>query len=211
MRIHPVFHRSLLLPADGVCPDVNRPPPGPTLVDGEEEFEVQDILDSRIHRRRLQYLIDWVGYGPEERSWEDAFTVHAPDLVQRFHRTYPSKPRPRGSRGAGPVGEGLEGGDSTEWRWTNSKCLADQGKVVDSSPQQEQQGASPHTMEDWQAGREEGVEVPVFPAAARDIEWQSVRKELAQEQKERSPAVKIRLSCRPNWLKGKLPWQPKQH
>uniref|UniRef100_A0A803SPZ4 Gypsy retrotransposon integrase-like protein 1 n=1 Tax=Anolis carolinensis TaxID=28377 RepID=A0A803SPZ4_ANOCA len=104
MRIHPVFHRSLLLPADGVRPDVYQLPPAPTLVDGEEEFEVQDILDSRIHRRRLQYLIDWVGYGPEERSWEDASTVHAPDLVQRFHRTYPSKPRPRGSRGAGPVG-----------------------------------------------------------------------------------------------------------
>uniref|UniRef100_A0A803TJ20 Gypsy retrotransposon integrase-like protein 1 n=1 Tax=Anolis carolinensis TaxID=28377 RepID=A0A803TJ20_ANOCA len=95
MRIHPVLHRSLLLPADGVLPDANRPPPAPTMVDGEEEFEVQDILDSRIHRRRLQYMIDWVGYGPEERSWEDASTVHAPDLVQRFHRTYPAKPWPR--------------------------------------------------------------------------------------------------------------------
>uniref|UniRef100_A0A803TGS2 Gypsy retrotransposon integrase-like protein 1 n=1 Tax=Anolis carolinensis TaxID=28377 RepID=A0A803TGS2_ANOCA len=70
MRIHPVFHRSLLLPADGVRPDASRRPPAPVLVDGEEEFEVQDILDSRFHRHRLQYLIDWVGFGPEERSWE---------------------------------------------------------------------------------------------------------------------------------------------
>uniref|UniRef100_A0A803T7I9 Gypsy retrotransposon integrase-like protein 1 n=1 Tax=Anolis carolinensis TaxID=28377 RepID=A0A803T7I9_ANOCA len=112
MRIHPVFHRSLLLPADGVRPDVDRPAPVPILVDGEDEFEVQDILDSRFHRRRLQYLIDWVGFGPEERSWEDASTVHAPDLTRRFHQTYPAKPRPRASGRESQFGRGLEEGDS---------------------------------------------------------------------------------------------------
>uniref|UniRef100_A0A803TWT2 Chromo domain-containing protein n=1 Tax=Anolis carolinensis TaxID=28377 RepID=A0A803TWT2_ANOCA len=112
MRIHPVFHRSLLLPVDGVRPDVNRPAPTPVLVDGEEEFEVQDILDSRFHRRRLQYLIDWVGFGPEERSWEDASTVHAPDLVRRFHQAYPAKPRPRALRRGPMLERGLEEGDS---------------------------------------------------------------------------------------------------
>uniref|UniRef100_A0A803SRK7 Gypsy retrotransposon integrase-like protein 1 n=1 Tax=Anolis carolinensis TaxID=28377 RepID=A0A803SRK7_ANOCA len=112
MRIHPVFHRSLLLPADGVRPDVNRPAPVPVLVDGEDEFEVQDILDSRFHRRRLQYLIDWVGFGPEERSWEDASTVHAPDLTRRFHQTYPAKPRPRASGRESQFERGLEEGDS---------------------------------------------------------------------------------------------------
>uniref|UniRef100_A0A803TXD7 Gypsy retrotransposon integrase-like protein 1 n=1 Tax=Anolis carolinensis TaxID=28377 RepID=A0A803TXD7_ANOCA len=127
MRIHPVFHRSLLLPADGVRPDADRPAPTPVLVDGEEEFEVQDILDSRFHRRRLQYLIDWVGFGPEERSWEDASTVHAPDLTRRFHQTYPAKPRPRIS-GREPIFErGLEEGDSV---MTHGPCSPVPSAVV---------------------------------------------------------------------------------
>uniref|UniRef100_A0A803TDM9 Gypsy retrotransposon integrase-like protein 1 n=1 Tax=Anolis carolinensis TaxID=28377 RepID=A0A803TDM9_ANOCA len=46
MRIHPVFHRSLLLPADGVRPDTDQPAPPSVLMNGEEEFEVEDILDS---------------------------------------------------------------------------------------------------------------------------------------------------------------------
>uniref|UniRef100_A0A803TQ29 Gypsy retrotransposon integrase-like protein 1 n=1 Tax=Anolis carolinensis TaxID=28377 RepID=A0A803TQ29_ANOCA len=127
MRIHPVFHRSLLLPADGVRPDTDQPAPPPVLMNGEEEFEVEDILDSRFHRRRLQYLIDWVGFGPEERSWEDASTVHAPDLTRRFHQTYPAKPRPRAS-GRGPqFGRGLEEGDSV---MTHGPCSPAQDIVI---------------------------------------------------------------------------------
>ena len=31
-------------------------------VDGVPEFEVHSIMDSRIRRRKLEYLVDWVGY-----------------------------------------------------------------------------------------------------------------------------------------------------
>ncbi|XP_061482570.1 transmembrane 9 superfamily member 2 isoform X2 [Rhineura floridana] len=72
-RIHPVFHRSLLTPTLPPHPLSSKLlPPPPIQVNGEEEFEVAQILDSRRHRGRLQYLIDWQGYSPEERSWEDA-------------------------------------------------------------------------------------------------------------------------------------------
>ena len=50
------------------------------------------MLDSRIFGRwkKLQYLVSWEGYGPEQNSWEPAEHLkNAPDAVQDFHRRHP--------------------------------------------------------------------------------------------------------------------------
>jgi len=54
------------------------PPPPPKLVNGEEEFEVEEILDSKMFHSRLRFLIKWKGYGREHNAWEYATEVHAP-------------------------------------------------------------------------------------------------------------------------------------
>ena len=70
--------------------------PQPVEVEGELEYEVARILDSKIERRKLKYLIDWVGYGPEERTWELAENVvHTTDTIADFHREYPLRPSPK--------------------------------------------------------------------------------------------------------------------
>ncbi|KNZ71900.1 hypothetical protein J132_05174, partial [Termitomyces sp. J132] len=40
--------------------------PPPVKVEDEYHYEVNEILDSRIVRGRLQYLVRWKGYGPED-------------------------------------------------------------------------------------------------------------------------------------------------
>ncbi|CAJ0952679.1 unnamed protein product [Ranitomeya imitator] len=53
--IHNVFHRSLLRRyVAPMVPSVE--PPAPVLVEGELEYIVEKILDSRVSRRKLQYL-----------------------------------------------------------------------------------------------------------------------------------------------------------
>jgi len=37
-------------------------PTDPVLVDGEEHYKVEAILDSQVFRRQLQYLVQWKGY-----------------------------------------------------------------------------------------------------------------------------------------------------
>ncbi|CAJ0961915.1 unnamed protein product [Ranitomeya imitator] len=89
--IHNVFHRSLLRRyVAPMVPSVE--PPAPVLVEGELEYIVEKILDSRVSRRKLQYLVKWKGYAQEDNSWVFASDVHAPDLVRAFHVAHPGRP-----------------------------------------------------------------------------------------------------------------------
>ena len=38
------------------------PPPPAIIIDREEEWEVETIVDSGLHYNRLQYLVKWKGY-----------------------------------------------------------------------------------------------------------------------------------------------------
>ena len=96
MKIHPVFHVSLLeLHVANTFPGRVVPTPLPTQVDGLPEFEVNKILDSKFRRRKLFYLVDWVGYNHSEQTWEPvANLAHATVAVQEFHTRCPFHPGP---------------------------------------------------------------------------------------------------------------------
>jgi RNase H-like domain found in reverse transcriptase/Reverse transcriptase (RNA-dependent DNA polymerase)/Integrase zinc binding domain/Chromo (CHRromatin Organisation MOdifier) domain/Integrase core domain len=97
MRIHPVFHGALLEPYhENTIPGRTQPPPPPVEVEGEEEWEVAEILDSKITRNRLFYLVDWEGYTPQDRSWEPAdFLENSGEKLDEYHAKYPQRPAPK--------------------------------------------------------------------------------------------------------------------
>ena len=97
MRIHPVFHVSLLEPVrPNDIPGRIQDPSPPIIIDDYEEYEVEEVLDSRFRRRKLQYYVHWRGYPVSARTWEPCENLaNAQDLVDEFHRAYPSKPHPR--------------------------------------------------------------------------------------------------------------------
>ena len=99
-RIHNVFHVSLLEPfVPNTIPGRKVPPPPPVVVEGDVEYEVEEIVDSRLFRKKIQYLAKWAGYGPEENTWLKLAEVeNCLDLVDEFHRRYPHKPKPPGYR-----------------------------------------------------------------------------------------------------------------
>uniref|UniRef100_A0A8C5P883 Chromo domain-containing protein n=1 Tax=Leptobrachium leishanense TaxID=445787 RepID=A0A8C5P883_9ANUR len=102
LRIPNSFHTSLLKPL--VCIRYSAPvkQPPPVLVQAQEEYEVQALINSRWSRGGLQYLVHWKGYSLEERSWVAASDVHAPGLVSAYHCRFPSRPRAR-RQGGGAV------------------------------------------------------------------------------------------------------------
>jgi Chromo (CHRromatin Organisation MOdifier) domain len=88
-NIHPVFHGNLLTPyteTPSHGPNFTRPPPD--LIDGEEEYEVEQIRSHRTWGRSktLQYLIKWKGYPESDNTWENADQTHAPELVKLYHQ-----------------------------------------------------------------------------------------------------------------------------
>ncbi|KAL5525001.1 hypothetical protein ACEPAF_8870 [Sanghuangporus sanghuang] len=94
-KVHPVFNEILLKPA--VQPSFESqkkpPPPPPVIIDEQEEYEVEEILDSRLHRGKLQFLVKWVGY--EEATWQPESDVkdNAQESIQEFYRKHPGAPR----------------------------------------------------------------------------------------------------------------------
>jgi len=95
LRVHDVFHVDRLSPYRGN--EVNGevpPPPDPVTIEGEEEYEVDHIRDSKMFGRTLKYLVRWTGYGEGEDTWEPAKNLaHAPEKIEEFHSKNPGAPR----------------------------------------------------------------------------------------------------------------------
>ena len=97
MKIHSTFHISLLEPySDSPLPSQRKEPPLPVETEGEPEYELDEIVDSRLYRgSQLQYRAKWTGYPPEnDNVWYPASDFeNASMAVEQFHQSYPHKPR----------------------------------------------------------------------------------------------------------------------
>ena len=78
-----------LAPPDPIPGQWTSLPPLPEIVDGKEEWVVEEILDSRMVNWRLRYLVKWEGFGVEHNSWEPWDNVHVPELVADFYWRHP--------------------------------------------------------------------------------------------------------------------------
>jgi len=85
MRVHPVFHISLLEPA---APDAalqtEAPPLDPEVQ--EPTYHVDKILDDRCENGQQEYLVKWKGYSDTETTWEPLEHFNSKAPVQRYHR-----------------------------------------------------------------------------------------------------------------------------
>ena len=95
MKIHDVFHPNLLrkVATDPLPSQQNSPLP-PTVMDDEEEWEVNDILDAKRGRgnKKLLYWVKWKGYD-DDKAWYNATNFdHAKDVVDNFYKWNLTKP-----------------------------------------------------------------------------------------------------------------------
>ena len=89
-KIHNVFHATLLTPYKETTLNGSRnQEPTPELINGQPEWEVEQILHVRRYRRQVQYLIRWKGFSEAHNSWEPVSNIHADELIKEFYKRYP--------------------------------------------------------------------------------------------------------------------------
>ena len=88
--IFPVFHGSELklhiANDETLFPNRGHPRPGPVLTsNGLEEHEIESILDSRRRGRGWQFLVRWVGFGPEDDEWLSSCMLEDCEALDRWY------------------------------------------------------------------------------------------------------------------------------
>ena len=100
LKIHDVFHVSLLAEykADGTV----QPPPA-QLIDGQEEYEIDRVLQHRdqISGRRTKrfYLVSWLGYGPDHNTWEPEDNLQDCAALDEYWEEQAERTRKRAAKG----------------------------------------------------------------------------------------------------------------
>ena len=94
--IHPVFNETLLVPYHPPSFPSQKapPPPPPEVVDDHVEYKVEKILDARMRRGKIQFLVKWKGYADLHYEWvskENCANVQ--EEIDSFYTRFPHKPK----------------------------------------------------------------------------------------------------------------------
>lgn len=94
-RVWPIFH------ADRLRRDPGNPLPGQvnkeldaTEVNGELEWEVEQVLSSRTLHGKLHYKVEWKGWDPDDQWYPASNFKNAAITLRRFHEQYPDEAGP---------------------------------------------------------------------------------------------------------------------
>jgi len=89
IKIHPIVNVSRVQLYKPQVEGQKKIPPKPVIIEGEEEFEVEKILNKRMVRGKEKFLVRWKGYTAEEDTWESRENLeNAEELVKEFERKY---------------------------------------------------------------------------------------------------------------------------
>jgi len=89
VRIHPVVNVSRIRHYVRQVEGQRKKQPALVIIEGEEEWEVERILNKQRIRRKNKYLVRWKGFIAESDTWEGRENLgNAKEAIEEFEREY---------------------------------------------------------------------------------------------------------------------------
>jgi len=89
IKIHPVVNVSRIHKYIGQVKGQKREQPAPVIIDGEEEWEVEKILNKQRIRGKDKYLVQWKGFTVESDTWEGRENLgNTKEAIEEFEKEY---------------------------------------------------------------------------------------------------------------------------
>jgi len=92
-KIHDVVNVSCIRPYHPPVAGQSIIPPEPVTIEGTPEYEVEEVMDSRLKHGKLKFLVKWSGYTDDYNTWEpEANCANSRDIIKEFYKSNPSAP-----------------------------------------------------------------------------------------------------------------------
>jgi len=89
VKIHPVVNVSRIRKYTSQVDGQRKETPKPIVIEREEKWEVEKILNKKKVREKDKYLVRWKGFTAEEDTWEGRENLeNAQELVEEFEEEY---------------------------------------------------------------------------------------------------------------------------
>jgi len=94
IKIHPVVNVSRIRKYKEQVRGQKKQPALPVIIEGEEEYEVEKVINKRKRYGKWEYLVRWKGYTAKEDSWEKKENLkNAKEAVEDYEREYKKEGR----------------------------------------------------------------------------------------------------------------------
>ena len=89
VKIHPVVNISRIRRYKEQVQRQKKQPFLPVIIEGEEEYKVEKVINKRKRYGKWKYLVRWKGYMAEEDSWKrEANLKNTKEVVEEYEKKY---------------------------------------------------------------------------------------------------------------------------
>ena len=89
IKIHLVVNISGIHRYIGQVEEQKREQPAPVIIDEEEEWKVEEILNKQQIRGKDKYLVQWKGFTVESDTWEERENLgNTKEAIEEFEKEY---------------------------------------------------------------------------------------------------------------------------